>query len=144
MKSSFPTVHVFTTAGNSMLLVQNLIFVATQDNEQFDRKDLENLSYQNKANNLLEDISYLENYYISGMRTENIPILTDDFSPVEIMINPITSQPYFNEDSVFSQAESRIWYSESTSVIIGLLIAVAFSWLILYRRIWKNPHTETM
>jgi len=78
------------------------------------------------------------------MRTENIPILTDDFSPVEIMINPITSQPYFNEDSVFSQAESRIWYSESTSVIIGLLIAVAFSWLILYRRIWKNPHTETM
>ena len=144
MKSSFPTVHVFTTAGNSMLLVQNLIFVATQDNEQFDRKDLEYLSYQNKANNLLEDISYLENYYISGMRTENIPILTDDFSPVEIMINPITSQPYFNEDSVFSQDESRIWYSESTSVIIGLLIAVAFAWLILYRRIWKNPHAKTM
>jgi len=78
------------------------------------------------------------------MRTENIPILTDDFSPVEIMINPITSQPYFNEDSVFSQDESRIWYSESTSVIIGLLTAVAFSWLILYRRIWKNPHAKTM
>jgi len=78
------------------------------------------------------------------MRTENIPILTDDFSPVEIMINPITSQPYFNDDSVFSQDASRIWYSESTSVIIGLLTAVAFSWLILYRGIWKNPHAKTM
>ena len=57
----------------------------------------------------------------SGMRTDDIPILTDEFSPVEIMINPVTSQPYFNEDSVFSQDSSRIWFSESTSVIIGLL-----------------------
>jgi len=144
MKSSFPTVYVFTTAGNNMSLLQNLIFVATQDNEQFDRKDLEYLSYQNKANNQLEDTSYLENYYISGMRTENIPILTDAFSPVEIMINPITSQPYFNEDSVFSQDKSLIWFSESISVKIALLVGVVFAWLILYREIWKNPHAKTM
>jgi len=144
MKSSFPTVYVFTTAGNNMSLVQNLIFVATQDNEQFDRKELEYLSYQNKANNQLEDTSYLENYYISGMRTENVPILTDAFSPVEIMINPITSQPYFNEDSVFSQDKSLIWFSESISVKIALLVGVVFAWLMLYREIWKNPHAKTM
>jgi len=140
MKSLFPTVYVFTTAGNSISIGQNLIFVATQDNEQFDREDLGNLSYQNNVNNLLDDTDYLENYYVSGMRTENIPILTDDFSPVEIMINPVTSQPYFNEDSVFSQDESRIWFSESTSIKIALLVGVVFSWLIIYRGIWKNPH----
>ncbi|MCH7647255.1 MAG: fused MFS/spermidine synthase, partial [Thaumarchaeota archaeon] len=144
MKSSFPTVYVFTTAGNSINFVQNLIFVATQDNEQFDRDELENLSYQNNANNLLDDTNYLENYYISGMRTENIPILTDEFSPVEIMINPVTSQPYFNEDSVFSQDKSRIWFSESISVKVALLVGVVFAWLILYREIWKNSYVKTI
>jgi len=144
MKSSFPTVYVFTTAGNSINIGQNLIFVATQDNEQYDREDLENLSYQNNVNNLLKNTSYLENYYTSGMRTENIPILTDEFSPVEIMINPVTSQPYFNEDSVFSQDESRIWFSESISVKIALLIAIVFTWLLLYRGIWKNSYAKTV
>ncbi len=81
---------------------------------------------------------------VPGMRTENIPILTDDFSPVEIMINPVTSQPYFNEDSVFSQAESRIRFSESTSIKIALLVGIVFSWLIIYRGIWKNSHAKTI
>jgi len=142
MKSSFPTVYVFTTAGNNIGLGQNLIFVATQDSEQLDREDLENLSYQNKTNNLLNNTSYLENYHISGMRTDNIPILTDEFSPVEIMINPVTSQPYFNEDSVFSQEESRIWFSESSIVKLTLLIAVAFTWLTLFQGIWKKSYTK--
>ena len=78
------------------------------------------------------------------MRTENIPILTDEFSPVEIMINPVTSQPYFNEDSVFSQDKSRIWFSESISVKVALLVGVVFAWLILYREIWKNSYVKTI
>jgi len=144
MKSSYPTVYVFPTAKNPIHIGQNLIFVATQDTEQFDRNDLEYLSYQNNANDLLADTSYLENYYVSGMRTDNIPILTDNFSPVEIMINPVTSRPYFNEDSVFSQEESRIWYSESTTVKIGLLMAIVFAWSLLFRGIWKNSDAKIM
>jgi len=144
MESSFPTVYVFTTAGNRINIGQNLIFVATQNNEQFDREELENLSYQNNVNNLLDGTNYLENYYVSGMRTDNIPILTDEFSPVEIMINPVTSQPYFSENSVFSQDKSRIWFSESISIKISLLVGVVFAWLILYREIWKNSCAKTM
>ncbi|MBS3925999.1 MAG: fused MFS/spermidine synthase [Nitrosarchaeum sp.] len=141
MKNSFPTVYVFTTNEVRIGNIQNLIFVATQDKVQFDRIDLESLSYQNKANNLLSDINYLENYYPSGMRTDNVSILTDDFSPVEIMINPVTSQPFFNEGSVFSQ-ESKIWFSESTPVKIGLLITIVFVWLTLIRGIWKDSHAK--
>ena len=98
---------------------------------------------QNNVNDLLNDTNYLENYYIPGMRTENIPILTDEFSPVEIMINPVTSQPYFNEGSVFSQDKSQVWFSESTSIKIALLFGVVFAWLLLYREIWKNPSAKT-
>jgi len=141
MKNSFPTVYVFTTNEVHIGNIQNLIFVATQDKVQFDGIDLESLSYQNKANNLLSDINYLENYYPSGMRTDNVSILTDDFSPVEIMINPVTSQPFFNEGSVFSQ-ESKIWFSESTPVKIGLLITIVFVWLTLIRGIWKDSHAK--
>jgi spermidine synthase len=143
MKNTFPTVYVFTTDENHLSIVQNLIFVTTQDYEQFDRKELENLSYQSNASDLLADIDYLENYYPSGMRTDNIPILTDEFSPVEIMINPVTSQPYFNEDSVFSQEESRIWFSESTAVKIALLIVIVFVWLALFQGIWKIKSSTT-
>lgn len=144
MKSSFPTVYVFPTAKDPIIIGQNLIFVATQDNEQFDKKTLENLSYQSNANDLLADTSYLENYYVSEMRTEDVPILTDNFSPVEIMINPVTSRPYFNEDSVFSQEESRIWFSESVVVKIGLLMAIVFAWWYLFRGIWKNSDIKIM
>jgi len=143
MESVFPTVYVFTTSENHMNLIQNLIFVVTQDAEQQDKKGLELLSHQNNANSLLEDTGYLENYRASGMKTDNISILTDDFSPVETLINPITSQPYFNEDSVFSQDKSRIWFSESTAVKIGLLTAVVFAWFALFRDTWKNPYTKT-
>ncbi len=144
MKSSFPTVYVFTTAGSNLGLVQNLIFVATQDNEQLNREDLEKMSYQNNVYNLLDDINYLKNYYVPGMRTENVPILTDKFSPVEIMINPVTSQPYFNEDSVFSQNESKVTVSESTIVKLALLIAVVFTWLTVFQGTWKKSYSKTI
>ncbi|PBO84726.1 MAG: hypothetical protein COA77_07735 [Thaumarchaeota archaeon] len=143
MESLFPTVYVFPTSNNYMNSLQNLIFVATQNNEQLDRKKLENLSYQNNVNSLLNGTKYLENYHFSGMRTENIPILTDEFSPVEIMINPVTSQSYFNEDSVFLQDKSQIGFSESVSVQIAFLIGVVFTWLILSHEIWKKPYVKT-
>lgn len=143
MKNSFPTVYVFTTSENHMNLVQNLIFVATQDTKQLDKEELEFLSYQNDANKLLMNIGYLENYHVSGMRTGDVPILTDDFSPVEILLNPVTSQPYFNEDSIFSQDKSRIWFSENTAVKVGLLTAVTFAWLVLFQGIWKGSKTKT-
>ena len=139
MKSSFPTVYVFTTSENHMSLVQNLIFVATQDNKQLDKEELEFMSFQNDASNMLNDTGYLENYRVSGMKTDDISILTDDFSPVESLINPVSSQPYFNEDSVFSENKSRAWFSESTGVKIGLLIAVGFTWLTFFRSTWNEP-----
>ncbi len=138
MNSLFPTVYVFTTAESNLNIVQNLIFVATYNNEQLNKSELENLSIQNNANNLLINTKYLENYYKTGMRTDSIPILTDNFSPVEAMINPVTSQPFFNEDSIFSQEESKIWFSESTSVKIGLLIIVVFTWVAFFKNVWKN------
>jgi len=108
-----------------------------------DKIELKNLSIQNNANDLLIDTQYLENYHESGMRIDSVPILTDNFSPVEIMINPVTSQPYFNEDSVFSQEESKIWFSESTSVKIGLLLVIVFAWITLFRNTWKNENLKT-
>ncbi len=144
MKTSFPTVYVFTTAGSNIGLVQNLIFVATQNSEQLDREDLEEISYQNNVYNLLEDINYLKNYHISGMRTDGIPILTDEFSPVEIMINPITSQPYFSEDSVFSENGFKMDVSESTIVKLALLIAVVFTWLTFFLDMWKKSYSKTI
>lgn len=144
MKSSFPTVYVFTTAGSNMGLVQNLIFVATQDSEQLDKENLKKISYQNNTNNLLENIDYLKNYYTPGMRTDNIPILTDKFSPVETMINPVTSQSYFNEDTVFSQDKSKMVVSENTIIKLALLIAVAFTWLTIFQGTWRKPSSKTI
>ena len=144
MQSSFPTVYVFTTSESHMSLVQNLIFVATQDSKQLDKEGLEFMSHQNDASNLLNGTRYLENYRAFGMKTDDISILTDDFSPVESLINPVSSQPYLNEDSVFSQDKSRIWFSESTAVKIGLLIAVGFTWLTLFQGTWKKSDTKTM
>lgn len=144
MKGSFSTVYVFTTADNNLGLVQNLIFVATQNSEQLDKEDLEKISYQNNVNNLLDNIDYLKNYHIPGMRTDDIPILTDGFSPVDTMINPVTSQSYFNEDTVFSQDESKMEVSENTIVKLALLIAVVFTWLTIFQALWKKSYSKAI
>ena len=60
------------------------------------------------------------------------------------MINPITSQPYFSEDSVFSQNGFKMDVSESTIVKLALLIAVVFTWLTFFQGMWKKTYSETM
>src|SRR6266566_2401314 len=40
-------------------------------------------------------VNYSEHLYDSTkIRTDDVPLLTDQFAPVENLLNPITSQPY--------------------------------------------------
>ena len=79
------------------------------------------------------------------MKTDDVPILTDDLSSVEVLINPVTSQPYIYEDSVFAKGDSKIWFSESTAVKLGLLLALTMFWAIYFRSVWveKIPTTAS-
>ena len=142
MKDSFPTVYVFTTNDNNPHNVQNLIFVSTQEETQLNKKEIKELSIRNNADNLLADTQYLKNYHVPGMRTNLVPILTDNFSPVDTMINPVTSRPYLNAESVFSLEKLGIQFSESTSIKIIFLISIVFLWMTYFRSVWNNSSAK--
>ncbi len=137
MNKSFPAVYMFTTYGNNIGIIQNIMIVATKNSEQLDEKDLLQLTIENSIEEL-SDTNFLEKYQNYEIKTDDVPVLTDAFSPVETLINPVTSQPYFNENSVFSKNDSNIWFSESTTITIGLLLSVVIVWTYNAKKIWKN------
>jgi spermidine synthase len=121
MSKVFSAVYVFVVTGIATNIdnrVQNIILVATKnpDARYYSIDDIERqqqiqyqriLSYHEgtdkdynhtKDNNMLRDIRYSEHLYDSAkIDTGDVPVLSDQFAPVENLLNPINSKPYLVE-----------------------------------------------
>jgi hypothetical protein len=122
MSQVFPTVYAFPMNQFSTDAVQNIILVATKnapadirykqddirEKEQQQQQKLYQhqimiISKNNRNNSNISltttggnnSVDYSEHLYDSTKtRTDDVPLLTDQFAPVENLLNPITSQPY--------------------------------------------------
>jgi spermidine synthase len=86
----FPNLYVFATRTNSPGTIQNVLLFGTQTAHLSKDRLVENLH----SINMPELISYIENYYENPIYLEDVPVLTDDYAPVETLLNPITKKPY--------------------------------------------------
>jgi len=138
MDEIFPTLYVFTTEhpiGN----IQNLMVVATKIEKQYDKDELFQLASEKGLVNLLDNFD-IDHIYNEKIKTNDVPLLTDQFSPVESLLNPVTSQPFTNEGFGFSSTESEIRFSESTEVTIVVLLVVVMFWPFYLNKIWKKDN----
>ncbi len=139
MDEIFPTLYVFPTKhaiGNT----QNLMLVATKIEKQIEKDELFQLATEKGLVNLLDDFGE-DHIYNEKIKTDDVPLLTDQFSPVESLLNPVTSQPYTKEGFGFSSTESEVGFSESTVVTIGVLLVVVMFWPFYLNRIWKKDNS---
>ncbi len=94
----FPNVYVFPVSNVGSGFVQNIIVVATKTNTFFSKPALfdmaQNVSYL-KVPQILE---YIEHYWEAEIETSEASILTDDYAPVENLINPMTGQSFVREE----------------------------------------------
>lgn len=95
----FPNVYVFPVSDVGSGLVQNIIIVATKTNTFYSKTSLmetaQNVSYLK----IPQFSDYVEHYWEPEIKTSEVPILTDDYAPVENLINPLTGQPFVREEN---------------------------------------------
>lgn len=120
MNQVFPTIYVFKTKGYDSVSVQNIMFVTSRSNIDFGSAFERNtdVAYRNK---------FLENYVGSQMKVDDVYVLTDQFAPVEHLINPVTNKP-LEIDEKETVAKSSTTITTSTYVTISLLLSIVIVW----------------
>lgn len=123
MRSVFPNVCAFATEGATYADVQNIIILDSLSARALTEVDFQQLATASNASGapLLGDVS---NFFV--MPPNNAPVLTDNFAPVDTLLNPMTGQPLSEQDSgIYIQEVERI-------VAACLILAVVL--LILHRK----------
>ncbi|GFN40282.1 MAG: polyamine aminopropyltransferase [Marine Group I thaumarchaeote] len=138
MNDVFPTLYLFPTRENSAGISQNIILVATKADTEYSKDDLSQMAIESGLVDVLEGVEYQRNYYDVEVNTEDVPLLTDQFSPVESLLNPLTSKPYEIDGLQTRDNLSGIQWSESTLVTIGFLVVTSIFWLIYLRIRWRE------
>ena len=142
MKETFPVAYVFPTESNPTNF-QNIMTVSSNQPYEFDRLSLFEIAKNNPSNYLVDELSVDDHFYQKSVDISRAPIITDQKNPLEVMINPFTSQPYVQElqDKTIEENEDR---EESLNLSLGISLTIlATIWLIYFRKtIWQKQNLE--
>jgi len=134
MAEVYPTIYVYPTT-DKLPSIRNTMIVAFNENLLNTQEQLSNLLVENDVK------GYLAGQYIQKselkIKTDDVPILTDQFSPVERFLNPVTSKLLVIEEQSVRASQSFSW-SEHTYITIFLLFLMGVYWIIQMRQIWKK------
>ena len=136
MQKTFPISYVFPTEDN-LSNVQNVMIVSSNQPYEFDRLTLLDLAKNSPADYLVNELNKEEHFYDGVIDTSNVPFLTDQYNPSEVLINPITSKSYVQDfqDEVFKENKHR---DDAINFGLGIALSVvSVIWLIYFKkRIW--------
>jgi spermidine synthase len=145
----FPSVYVFPTENNPGNL-QNIMLATMKTPTEYSKDELKQLASNNDNNNhisstALDDLDYLEHLYEAELQTSDVPLLTDQFAPVEILINPVTNEPYNLENAPTKGSSSPLWIEDTNSIKLVLLTIIAAVWIFYTQKEWsRNQKTMSL
>jgi spermidine synthase len=125
MHTVFPNVYTFAVEGASITEPQNVIILATLLPQHLTKSEFDNLAATNTTVRIPELREYVGNYL--DVPFNSSPILTDNYAPVETLLNPMTGLPL-----TVDQAPT-ITPSETGRIILALTI-VAVVFVVLRRK----------
>ncbi|MFQ6135282.1 MAG: spermidine synthase, partial [Nitrososphaerales archaeon] len=98
-----PQVYLFYTRSSSLSQVQNIILVATKNSTRYTRADLVDMAKNapKRSETLAE---YAETLFEPQVRTEDVPVLTDDYAPAQSLLNPVTGAPYEGGEAILPRS----------------------------------------
>jgi spermidine synthase len=151
MLDVFPTVYVFPTDYSKSL--QNIILATIksenngQNSSSSNRLEKEELVQMQENSSLIEDVNYAD-YLLdsSKVKTDDVPLLTDQYAPVESLLNPLSSKPYSieeqdNSNTTTNEKENGIDSFKFTfSFPIAFMAIVLVIWGFSLNFIWKNKN----
>jgi len=125
MTTAFPEVYIFPVRGADYQDPQNVIILATMLSSPLTKADFSNLAASTTTVRIPALRDYVTNYF--SLDTGNAPVLTDNYAPVETLLNPLTGQ------TLTTGQESTVnWREVETLIAVFLGIAVVF--LVLVRK----------
>ncbi len=122
MAQVFPRIYIYRASEGSGSVVQNLILLACKDPNCVVRaEDAKDPGLtQLIRNNRWDNIPLLDEY----------PILTDNYSPVESLINPITGRPYSIELEGYQFGLPTLFYVGSNTLALTAVALSLLYWLL--------------
>jgi len=94
----FPNVYVFPTRKYiPSIYTDNVILIGTKSKNKLSEEKLLEIAATNERVKInLQD--FIKNYLDEDVRTGDVPVLTDDYAPVNKLLNPIKGRPYVTEE----------------------------------------------
>ena len=138
MKETFPVAYVFPTEERPTN-VQNIMIVSSNQPYEFDRELLLEMAKDSPADYLVDELSKQEHFYDKVVGTSDVPFLTDQFNPSEVLINPITKKPYI-QDFQDNKIKEKEHLEYSMNMILGVaLLVVAGIWMLYFKKkVWTS------
>jgi spermidine synthase len=127
MCAVFPNIYAFPVEGTSYMNPENVEVLATNSAQHLTEADFEQLAASSKVVRIPAIEGYVTNYLI--LPSNNSPILTDDYAPVENLISPINDQPLTTDQQPFMSQ------GEALRVAVGLAIVVAVCVILVKKRV---------
>ncbi len=136
LQETFPVAYVFPTEEKPTNL-QNIMVVSSNQPYEFDRLLLLEKSKNSPVDYLSDELSKQQHFYTGIIETSDVPFLTDQFNPSEVLLNPVTKKPFI-QDFQENEIEEKQHLEYSMNLILGFaLIAVSAIWLYYFKkRIW--------
>lgn len=133
MKETFPVSYVFPTE-LSPIFVQNIMTVSSNQPYEFDRESLLEMAKNSPTDYLVDELSKQEHFYDKMVDTSDVPFLTDQFNPSEVLINPVTRNPYV-QDLQGDKIEEKEHLEYSINLASGVALSfVAGIWLLYFKK----------
>ena len=142
MSQVFPSLHLFTTRDYDFGEPQNIMVIASKTNVQYDKPEFAaildgNEDPTNTPGSIDGNIDFADHLHDGEIRTVDVPILTDQYAPVEHLLNPLTGRPYSIDEQISTERTFVPW-AESGSIVILFLGVIVFLWMAQMREIWKR------
>ena len=127
----FPQVYLFYTRTSLMSQVQNIILIAAKTTNRQSIEDLTATAMEapERSETL---VKYSKTLFESEVRTEDLPVLTDDYAPVVNLLNPVTQTPYEGGEAM------HISSSLNPLLIAGLWVLALASLYIVSTMVGKG------
>lgn len=138
----FPSLYVFPTSDYGAGWVQNVILVASKTGQMLSREDLIEQAQKSDKVDQEEMAGYVSHLWTGGTRAESVPVLTDNFAPVESLLNPVTGKPYALESEHQLERPAMIVWSENSSIVLAVLVAIAIVWVFFCNPDFRKARRE--
>lgn len=148
MRQVFSNVYILPTTPEVADELQNIILVATKSKTLHSNQDIRAMqqNYENRierSDSTSDELSGRIEFanFISDIRNINlddVPIITDQLAPVEMLLNPITSEPYNVGAEVPTNQRVDPFSIQGNAITFVLPFVLITLWGIYMRYIWRK------